>query len=390
MKKEISKMYFPDYNNCILNVMGSIARGFNAKLDYSPSSMLNPAEIKKARNVILIILDGLGYEYLRRYGKHSELAKYLRGKITSIFPAATTSCIPAFLTGTSVQEHGMTGWYVFLREIGMIAIPLQYITRFGDFPLNKIEFKKLFNITPFLNKINAKSYTLNPAEFYDSAFNRASAGKSQLVGYSKISELFSKIERIMKIKSDRKKYIYAYSSYPDSLIHDYGNEHKKVFGAFKKIDKEFKKFLNKIKNTDSIIIITADHGLITTPKHKWIDTNKYAELGEFLRIPLCGEGRLAYAYIKAGKEKEFEVYMKKKLGFCCEIMKSGEAIKKGLFGKGKIHPELKNRIGDYLIIMKDNYGIKDFMIDSDFSQHLGRHGGVSKEEMFVPLIVIKT
>ena len=315
----------------------------------------------------------------------SELIKHLRGKITSIFPAATTSCVPAFLTGTSAQEHGMTGWYVFLKEIGIISTPLPFVTRFEDIPLkNKVKFGKLFKIAPFSNKINAKSYILNPKEFYNSAFNKEAAGKSKLIGYNKISSLFSKIDRIIKKKSNKKKYIYAYSSYPDALIHDYGNEHKKVL-------REFKKFLKKIKESNSIIIITADHGLITTPKNKWIDTHKFKELNDFLRMPLCGEGRSAYAYIKLGKKKEFEYFINKKLNFCCEIMKSEESVKKGLFGRGKMHPELKNRIGDYIILMKENYGIKDFMIDSDFNkQHLGRHGGVSKEEMFVPLIVVKT
>jgi len=392
MKNYKSKMYFPDYNNCILNIMGSIAKGFNKKLDYFPLSILKPTEIKKAKNIILIIIDGLGYEYLRKHGRNSELLKHLRGKITSIFPAATTSCIPAFLTGTSTQEHGMAGWYTFLREIGMISIPLPYVTRFGDFLLEeKMEFKKIFNISPFSNKINAKSHILNPIKFYDSAFNKESAGRAKLIGYKKISELFRKIEKIIKKNSKGKKYVYAYYPNPDSLMHEHGNEHKKVLREFKKIDKEFFKFLKKIKKTNSIVIITADHGLITVPKKKWIDTQKYPELNKFLRMPLCGEGRLAYAYIKLGKEKEFKNFINKNLNFCCSILKSEEAIKKGLFGKGKIHPELKNRIGDYILIMKENYGIKDFMIDSDFNeQNLGRHGGTSAEEMFVPLIVIKT
>jgi hypothetical protein len=384
-------MYTPDYNNCILNIMGSIAKGFNTKLNYSPLPILKPAEIKEAKNVILIILDGLGYKYLIKYGKGSELLKHMRGKITSIFPAATTSCVPAFLTGTSTQESGMTGWYTFLREIGMIVVPLPYITRFGDFPLDgKVEFKKVFNINPFTNKINAKSYILDPVEFYDSAFNKESAGRAKLVGYNGISDFFKEINKIIRKNSNKKKYVYGYYPNPDTLMHEYGNENKKIFKEFKRIDREFKNFLKKIEGTNSIVIITADHGLITVPKKKWIDTHKYPKLNNFLRIPLCGEGRLAYAYIKPGKEKEFKNFINKNLNFCCSILKSEDAVERGLFGKGKPHPELKNRIGDYILIMKENYGIKDFLVDSDCDdQNLGRHGGVSAEEMFVPLIVVK-
>ena len=62
-------MNLPDYNNCIFNVIGSIAQGFGKKTSYSAISILKPEEIKEAQNVVLIILDGLGYEYLLKYGQ---------------------------------------------------------------------------------------------------------------------------------------------------------------------------------------------------------------------------------------------------------------------------------------------------------------------------------
>jgi hypothetical protein len=38
--------------------------------------------------------------------------------------------------------------------------------------------------------------------------------------------------------------------------------------------------------------------------------------------------------------------------------------------------------------MRENYIIKDFVLGEKERFHIGNHGGVSKEEMFVPLIVI--
>lgn len=379
-------MYFPSYQNSILNLMGSIAEGFGKKTNYSPLAQLNPEEIRNAKNVILVVLDGLGYEYLTRYGKNSELAKYLRSKMTSIFPATTTTCIPGFLTGMSSYEHGMAAWYTFLREIGMVVVPLRHVTRFGEFPIGA-EVKKIYNLRPFTNLINAKSYVLNPKEFYKSEFNLTSAGKSDLIGYRSIEEMFGKMSKL--VRKPGKQYIYAYHNNPDKLMHENGNESKKVLREFNKIDRAFKKFLNKIKNTNSIVIVTADHGLITVPREKQIDTLKYPQLIHFLRMPLCGEGRAGYAYVIPRKKHQFESFAKNKLKFCCEVIKSEDALKRGWFGRGKMHHEFKHRIGDYILLMKDNYAIKDFMLGEEIKYHMGVHGGTSKEEMFVPLIVVK-
>jgi hypothetical protein len=53
-------------------------------------------------------------------------------------------------------------------------------------------------------------------------------------------------------------------------------------------------------------------------------------------------------------------------------------------------PRLFDRIGDYVLIMKENYIIKDFVLGETEKFHIGNHGGVSKEEMLVPLIVIES
>jgi hypothetical protein len=39
--------------------------------------------------------------------------------------------------------------------------------------------------------------------------------------------------------------------------------------------------------------------------------------------------------------------------------------------------------------MKDNYIMKDLVLGEEQNIYIGNHGGVSKEEMFVPLVVIE-
>ncbi|HZA28524.1 MAG TPA: hypothetical protein VE735_02825, partial [Gammaproteobacteria bacterium] len=67
---------------------------------------------------------------------------------------------------------------------------------------------------------------------------------------------------------------------------------------------------------------------------------------------------------------------------------SEELIKGGYFGLGPPHPRLQERIGDYTLIMKDGYVIKDWLPGEERYRHIGVHGGMSAAEMYVPLIVV--
>ena len=90
------------------------------------------------------------------------------------------------------------------------------------------------------------------------------------------------------------------------------------------------------------------------------------------------------------KTKQFETYVKNKLGKYCELHKSQDLIKKNYYGLFEPHSKLIERIGDYVMILKENYVIRDNILKQKRSFHIGNHGRVSDDEMFVPLIVFKT
>ena len=67
-------MYLPNYKDgSIVNLMSSISRAFGTRAKYKPLKILNPSELK-SKNIVLIVIDGLGYEYLMNYKKDNTLA----------------------------------------------------------------------------------------------------------------------------------------------------------------------------------------------------------------------------------------------------------------------------------------------------------------------------
>ncbi len=385
-------MYLPNYKDgSIVNLMSSISREFGTRAKYKPLKILNTSELK-SKNIVLIIIDGLGYEYLMNYEKDRILKRNLKGRMTSVFPSTTGAAIPTFLTGIPVQQHAITGWFVYLKELGLVSTILRFIARSGSEPLSSIRIKpkKIFTEKSFFDKIKVKSYFIQDNTIAYSDFSLANKGKSKVLSFkpSSFNSFFSQIKKAIK-SGNRRKYIYAYWSDFDSICHIYGTKSTKTNKHFSEINKKLELFIKSIEKTDTTVIVTADHGFIDTDKSRLIDLAKHPKLADAMIIPLCGERRLAYCYVSPSKTKQFEDYVRKNLKHACYLCKSRDLIKKNYFGLFEPNKKLFNRVGDYTLIMKENYVIMDSLLGEERGFHIGNHGGVSKEEMHVPLVIIK-
>ena len=388
-----NKIYLPDYHGgSIVNLMSSIAKSFGVKSKYKQLKILPPTELKNSKNIVLLVIDGMGYEYLKKKGKKTILNNYLMGPMTSVFLPTTASAITTFLTGVAPQQHAFTGWYMHLKEIGVVSKILPFSPRFGGLPFSNygLHINEFLNQKAFTSRIKAKNFSINHKRVAYSDFSKEMAKNSEIISYKTLNGFFMQIKKAI-ISSNRRKYIYAYWPELDSLSHKHGFNHRKSEKHFKEIDKKIKNLIQNIKGTNTTLIITADHGFINTPFERIVKLEDHPKMKECLTLPLCGEGRVAYCYVRPFKAKQFEKYVRTDLKKYCYLFKSQELINKNYFGLGKSNPKLFDRVGDYILICKENYIIKDSIKKEKKKEKLniGHHGGVSKKEMIVPLVVIK-
>ncbi len=385
----------PNYKNSgIVNLMSSIARSFGAKHPYNSLSILPPENLKNSRNIVLIIFDGFGYEWLLKYGENTFLKENLKGKITSVFPTTTAAAETTFLTGLPAQQSGFTGWYMNLKEVGAVSMILPSTPRFEPLgkgiPFSKwgIKSEKLIGAKSFFDKLKVPAFNIYPDSFRKDSI-KAKTGKSKSLVYRNVNGFFKQIKKAVK-SSGKKKYIYAYWMNPDYIGHKHGINSKKAVKHLKLLDKKLKNLVKEIKNAQTIIIITGDHGMIDVPKNKIIRLENHPKLKGCLSLPLCGDSRTIYCYVYHSKAEFFENYVKTKLKHCCKLYKSEELIKKHYFGLFKPNEKLAHRVGDYTLIMKDDYKFKDLLINEKKRKHISNHSGLSSQEMLVPLVIIKT
>src|SRR5438132_7011949 len=123
----------PDYaGGSLVNLVASIVASRGGKPLHQP--LRNFALASDATNLVLLIIDGLGDNYLARHGAGSELARRRRRSLTSVFPSTTASAITTSYTGATPLEHGLTGWFTYFGAAGCVSAALPFRSR-GDMAL---------------------------------------------------------------------------------------------------------------------------------------------------------------------------------------------------------------------------------------------------------------
>jgi hypothetical protein len=382
MKGKFMKMHFPDYNNSIVNLSNSLIAAHEGKTEYSTLKLLPPEEIKRYDTVLLFVIDGLGYNFLKKQGK-SFLWEHTLGKITSTFPAGTGAAYVSIVTGAGPSNHCFTGWHMYFKENKSIyaSLPLKIVYGRG----RKLKLASLIKSKGFMSKMKSDrtKYNLANKLYAHSEFTEHYSKGSITKSFSDLRDFEKKLKALLVLK--RKKFIATYWDGIDHNAHVYGVKSKNTLKHFKVLENLVKRISVVAKKTNTLIIITADHGLIDGERKKTIQIENHPILKSCLKIPKCGEDRASFFYVKRNNKRIFENYVKNELSDACVIYKSSDLIRRGAFG---LNPSkaLLSRVGDYTLIAKDNYSFFDERVNHKF--FIGHHGGTSEDEMYVPLILI--
>ena len=385
-------MIKPDYyGGSIVNLMSSILQGLGDTLNYhAPLKELPEDMPAAAQNVVLLVIDGLGYQYLTEAGNHSTLNHHLRGKLTTVFPSTTATAITTFMTGLAPQQHGLTGWFTYFQELGSILAVLPFRPRFGGASLGElnIDVQSLYGHTPVFDLINRHCYIVTPDSIAHSDYSLAHRGKAHIKPYETLTECFDITHDII-CSSQQLKYIYTYWPMFDGMAHEKGVGSQEVKQHFEDIDQAFKHFIKSIKGSNTLVIATADHGIIDSGPDYCIELEQHPELQDMLTMPLTGERRMAYCYIDGDRQSDFKHYVLDNFNEQLQILDSKQLIDQHFFGLGTPHPQLHHRVGDYTLAMNNNMTIMDTVPGERRFYHIGTHGGLSEQEMYVPLILVE-
>ncbi len=381
---DLIKPYYEGYS--IINITNSMLQHFGAK--HGTALMLDvDSMFEGADKIVFLLVDALGLNLINKamsdlhLDAFSEIsANGLFVPLTSVFPSTTAVALPSISTGLTPSEHGLLGYRFYSKEYGFLINSL-----FGKvantekcgikIDINwympvKTSFERLF-------EVGVESYIVTKIDYIRSHFEKAVYRGAKEVPYLTSSDMFARIAEILK-SAQKPTFISAYWWAVDALSHRYGPESEAVMNEISEVELMVSLLMSKM-DANTLLIVTADHGQIYSPADKSVDLHDYEKISDSLMLPVS-DLRAPYLYVKGMPGKEIFSALDG-----VEVLTKEEAFRAGYFGSSK---KFLNRVGDFVFIIKDekNYS---YLSPQEEINLLGKHGGLSKDEMLVPLFMYR-
>lgn len=329
-----------------------------------------PAEAAAARQVVLLVVDGLGWEQLQeRTHLAPTLAAMSGGPITTVAPSTTATALTSITTGLTPGEHGLVGYR--MEMAGEVLNVLRWSTGHGD-SRRLIEPAATQPFVPFMGE---RVPVVGKAELEQSAFSEAHLRGSRPDGWRSASSIAVVVGELLR-RGER--LVYAYYDGIDKIAHERG------FGPF--YDAELQLVDRLVADVraalppGAALLITADHGQV--------------EVGEQLVTPaadvlrVCrmqsGEGRFRWLHARPGSQAELLAAATEHHGHHAWVRSRQQLIDDGWFGP-TVSPPVAARYGDVALVPFEPISFDD-PADSGPFPLVCRHGSLTSAEMLVPLL----
>jgi hypothetical protein len=396
---------YPDYEGrSLVNVPASICRWMGAPtIGAAPLAAQLTENLKEQyQNVILILMDALSLTRFTKLVGNGKLPVWeklaergILAPLTSITPSTTAAALTSLWTGSGAIEHGIVGYEMWMKEYGMVInsilqAPMSFQGAAGS--LEKAGFDPETFIQPILlgNHLSAHGVDLYGFQHHSIARSGLSRMLLQRVivnPFRSQSDLWTNLRNVLETRQNERKYIWVYWGEVDYMSHNYGPDDERTVNELVNFSNQLKSlFLDRLDQAvrgKTLLVLMADHGQIKTDPDPHYDLSNHPGLTRRLHIMPTGENRLAFLYLRPGQGEAAREYIERTWPGQFAFLDPVFAVESGLFGPGDPHPRLFDRLGDLIVVARGNA----YWWWSNHSDHLvGRHGGLSADEMLVPFL----
>jgi hypothetical protein len=330
-----------------------------------------PALAADAEQVVVLVVDGLGWEQLQaRTELAPTLASMQGGPITTVAPSTTATALTSITTGLTPGEHGLVGYRI---DVGgdVLNVLRWWADRQGD-------GRRLYEPTsmqPFVPFLGHAVPVVSKAELESSAFTAAHLRGSRPEGWRVASSLPVLVGELLR---SGERLVYAYYDGVDKVAHERG------FGAFydaelESVDRLVDSVIAELPD-GAALLITADHGQVHVGENTLEPAAQVAKLTHHT----SGEGRFRWFHAKPGQADDLLKAATDAHGDLAWVVTRDQTLDEQWFGS-VVSPPVQSRLGDVALVAFAPCSFED-PSDTGPYRLVCRHGSLTSAEMYVPLI----
>jgi hypothetical protein len=331
-----------------------------------------PGTVQGANQIVLLVLDGLGWEQLRaRDGMAPVLSSAVGGPITSVAPSTTACALTSLATGRPPSAHGVVGYRVAYGD--EIMNILQWSVGGADARMTVPA--ATYQTCPTFPGSPVPVPVITRYDYGPTGFTAAHLGEVALRRWYTPAGLVSGVRSLVK---DGAPFVYAYYEGIDKVAHAEGlGEY--YDDELRSVDRLVGDVL-AVLPPGAVLVVTADHGQVEVGGNVEV---LGADLMGLVTL-ISGEGRFRWLHARPGAEEEVAVAACEAFGDVAWVRTRDQVVGEGWLG-GVPSADILARMGDVVMAPFTPTAFLD-PADTGEMRLLARHGSLTPEEMLVPLL----
>jgi predicted AlkP superfamily pyrophosphatase or phosphodiesterase len=331
-----------------------------------------PACVAGARQIVLLVIDGLGAEQLRT---RTHLTPVLSGgdgqSITSVAPSTTACALTTLVTGRPPAEHGVVGYRVALD--GEVFNVLQWSIHGRDARM-RVPAEQ-FQPLPSFPGATEPVPVVTRYDYGPTGFTAAHLGKVELHRWHTQAGLITSVRRLASAGAP---FVYAYYEGIDKIAHAEG------LGDF--YDDELRGADRLVGDVLDVLppgcalVVTADHGQVEVGGSVEV---LGPEIMEGVTL-ISGEGRFRWLHVREGALDDVAGAAQDIYGDIAWVRTKEQIIEEAWLG-GVPSPTVCSRLGDVALLPFVPTAFLD-PADTGELRLMARHGSLTADEMLIPLL----
>lgn len=335
----------------------------------SPDAVVGP-EIVGAPSVVVLVLDGLGWHQLQeRSSIAPTLASMAGGPVTTVAPSTTATALTSISTGMAPGRHGVVGYRIDVD--GEVLNALRWTTPRGD--ARERIVPAAFQPEPAF--LGQRPLVVTMAGFEGTGFTMAHLAGVRHRGWHTLPGLAVNIRQAV---AAGEPFVYAYYDGIDKTahVHGFAEHYDAELAACDRLVADLMMALPR----GTAIVVTADHGIVDclgngvelTP-----DVERHVERQS-------GEARFRWLHAEPGHQRDLLEVAGAVHGEVAWVRSVEQVVDEGWFGP-EVTDAARRRLGDVAVVAKERWYFLD-PADAPRLEMIGRHGSLTADEMFVPML----